>query len=332
MITLSTPSRSGSNGALAGPPCRRPPSPVLGRCQSSSGSVLPPSPRAIGSAAGDPTRRPGGPMCGTRVGPAGRHGIFPELSVLAVKVRVVACLCAGEDDQPIKLGQTARCCRLPAASLSSSGWGDGSWTSAARTSCWPPGRSAGPGDVSPPCPSPATRLYICTTTMWSRGPTPGACPHPVPLPPGRTPRLLCAPADCPHPSPGTRRGANVEPGGTEWGPAPSTIEQTTADVQAIHRLAASRTPRATAPSPPATGPGTERRCATRPAPRSRTPSDERSGRPRTRAPHEEARSERTEAGGALGRRANGTEAPARGRGSPRKSPEPDGRRRVSAGD
>jgi len=46
---------------------------------------------------------------------------------------------------------------------------------------------------------------------------------------GRTPRLLCARADCPHPPPGTRRGANVEPRGTEWGPAPPKIEQTTAE-------------------------------------------------------------------------------------------------------
>jgi hypothetical protein len=36
----------------------------------------------------------------------------------------------------------------------------------------------------------------------------------------------------------------VESGGTEWGPAALNIEQTTADVKAIHRLAASRPPRA----------------------------------------------------------------------------------------
>jgi hypothetical protein len=41
--------------------------------------------------------------------------------------------------------------------------------------------------------------------------------------------------------------------GTEWGLAPFTIEQTTEDVTAIHRLAASRLPRATATSPPAAG-------------------------------------------------------------------------------
>jgi hypothetical protein len=53
--------------------------------------------------------------------------------------------------------------------------------------------------------------------------------HPVPRPPGRTPRLLCVPGDCPSSPPGTTRGANVEPGGTEWGPAPPKIEQTTAE-------------------------------------------------------------------------------------------------------
>jgi hypothetical protein len=44
--------------------------------------------------------------------------------------------------------------------------------------------------------------------------------------------------------------------GTEWGLRPFTIEQTTEDVTSIHRLAASRHPRATAVSPPAAGSGT----------------------------------------------------------------------------
>lgn len=35
---------------------------------------------------------------------------------------------------------------------------------------------------------------------------------------------------------GARCGANVEPGGTEWGRAPPKIEQTTTDAQTIHRF------------------------------------------------------------------------------------------------
>jgi hypothetical protein len=51
---------------------------------------------------------------------------------------------------------------------------------------------------------------------------------------------------------------NGERLGTEWGLRPFTIEQTTEDVTAIHRLAASRPPRATGVSPPAAGSDTER--------------------------------------------------------------------------
>jgi hypothetical protein len=128
--------------------------------------------------------------------------------------------------------------------------------------------------------------------------------------------------DGPPPTPGT----SAERMRRERGVPSLSIEQTTADVQAIHRLVASRPPKATATSPPATGSGTERRSATRPAPGHVREPEERSGRLRTRAPHEEARSERMEAGGALGRRPDGTEAPAGTRGDPRGSPVPARRR------
>jgi hypothetical protein len=49
--------------------------------------------------------------------------------------------------------------------------------------------------------------------------------------------------------------------GTERGLGPFTIEQTTEDVMSIHRLAASRHPRASATSPTAAGSVTERRSA-----------------------------------------------------------------------
>jgi len=108
--------------------------------------------------------------------------------------------------------------------------------------------------------------------------------------------------------------------GSEWGLRPLTIEQTTEDVTAIHRLAASRLPSATALSPPAAGAGTERRSAGGPVRRFMT----RAGRAIGTAPNPG-----TSRGGALGvngrpderleRRANGTEAPARSGGGPRGS-------------
>jgi hypothetical protein len=55
---------------------------------------------------------------------------------------------------------------------------------------------------------------------------------------------------------GTRDLSGSSAMGTEWGLRPFTIEQTTEDVTSIHRLAASRHPRATAVSPPAAGSGT----------------------------------------------------------------------------
>ncbi len=139
----------------------------------------------------------------------------------------------------------------------------------------------------------------------------GPCLHSVPRSPARTLRLLCARSGLsPSPS-GTRRGANVEPGGTEWGPAPPKIDPTTEDVQAIHRLPASGPPRATATSPPATSRDTERRSAPRPATRSMDASrtSDQNG-PEPGHLMAEARSERTGAGDSA-RTANGTGALAR---------------------
>src|SRR6266545_1065513 len=100
-------------------------------------------------------------------------------------------------------------------------------------------------------------------------------------------------------------------------------------VTAIHRLVATRPPRATTISPPAAGSG---RRAGDPREGRRDGQghepDERSGRPRTRAPHEEARSEKAEAGEAFGRRANGTGASARIAEIREGMPAPDGRRRA----
>jgi hypothetical protein len=93
-------------------------------------------------------------------------------------------------------------------------------------------------------------------------PTKGMVPAPEPrLHVFTTPRR-----DGPSRAPGT----SVVPTWRKRGVPSPSIEPTTADVQAIHRLAASGPQKATAPSPPATGPGTERRSATRPAPRSVT--------------------------------------------------------------
>lgn len=68
-----------------------------------------------------------------------------------------------------------------------------------------------------------------------------------PPPPAETPRLLRARPRCPRLAPGTSRGGNAELRGTEWGPAPPTINPATADLTAIHRLAATRVPGAVRP-------------------------------------------------------------------------------------
>ncbi len=129
-------------------------------------------------------------------------------------------------------------------------------------------------------------------------------------------------------------GRNRDPSGssrtgTEWGLGPFTMEQTTEDVTVIHRLAASRPPRATAVSPPAAGSDSGRRSAGRSARRSHTPA----GRAIRTAPNpgtsrrRRARSER-EPGRALERRAR-WDGSAEGSAVIREgSPVPDGRRRA----
>jgi len=111
------------------------------------------------------------------------------------------------------------------------------------------------------------------------------------------------------------RSLRIEPYGermgAEWGPGPFTIEQTTEDVHVDPPLGREQAPRATATR--ATGSRLGHRAATRRrlAPRSVTRA-ERAIRTAPEPGHlkEEARSEQTEAGGALGRRANRTGAPA----------------------
>lgn len=66
--------------------------------------------------------------------------------------------------------------------------------------------------------------------------------------------------DGPRPDPGT----NVDSTRRKRGVPSLSIDQTTADVQAIQRLAASRPPGATASPPPVAGSDTERRSARRP--------------------------------------------------------------------
>jgi hypothetical protein len=107
-----------------------------------------------------------------------------------------------------------------------------------------------------------------------RPPDPAYPMRPAPRPEGgpagttlrvglQTPRFHHAAAGRSQRAPGTC----VVPTRRRRGVPSLSIEPTTADVQSIHRLAASRPPRATATSPPAAGSGTERRSATRPAPR-----------------------------------------------------------------
>jgi hypothetical protein len=124
------------------------------------------------------------------------------------------------------------------------------------------------------------------------------------------------------------RSLRIEPKGTEWGLRPLTIEQTTEDVTAIHRLAASRH-RGRRLLATGRGLGTRAKirgkagATVRDASRTSDQDGPEPGHLTT-----EARSEDTEAGGALGRRANGTGAPARDCGSPRTELESGSRRRA----
>jgi hypothetical protein len=128
----------------------------------------------------------------------------------------------------------------------------------------------------------------------------------------RSPRPSCpdstsSPRRAEVASPGSRHDGGSRCGGNEES-HPSASNPTTADVTAIHRLAASRLRgrRLSRHRPPARAPSGDPRQGQRHGPW-REPN-ERSGRPRTRAPH---------SGGALGvnggsvralrRRANGTE-------------------------
>ena len=179
-----------------------------------------------------------------------------------------------------------------------------------------------------PCPLHRLRGPPRLYAIWAET-IPGVVPVPTRSPALARLRVLSTRlGDCPRPTPGTRRGANVESGGTEWGPAALNIEQTTADVGdpplGRSRLRGRRLSRHGQPDS-----DTERSSAGRPAPRSVT----RAGRAIRTAPNPG-----TSRGGALG--ASGGRRTARTaserdrsagevRGDPRGSPEPDGRRRVS---
>jgi hypothetical protein len=136
---------------------------------------------------------------------------------------------------------------------------------------------------------PATRVprlhyAFSARTVCGRDP----CLHAVPGPPTGTPRPL-SPRGRRSSPPQARPG---DPTARKRGVSPLSIDPTTADVMAIHRLAASGLRGRTAISPPAAGlglpggdPRRHRRDGHGPQP------EERSRRPRTRAPKEEARSE-----------------------------------------
>jgi hypothetical protein len=120
----------------------------------------------------------------------------------------------------------------------------------------------------------------------------------------------------------------IEPNGDWWGLGPFTIEQTTEEVTAIHSLAASRLRgrRLSRHRPPARSTsGIRGKAGATVGDDSRT-SDQDGPEPGHLIA--EARSERTEAGGALGRRANGTGAPARAADHRGGCHVPDGRRRA----
>jgi len=117
--------------------------------------------------------------------------------------------------------------------------------------------------------------------------------------------------------------------GTEWGLGPLTIEQTTEDVTAIHRLTASRPRRATALLPPAAGSG----------PRAAIQGKAGAPRSMTRAERaiKTAPNPGTSRGGALGGLGGRTSAltaserdrsAGKDRVAPRGSPVPDDRRRA----
>jgi hypothetical protein len=232
----------GQRGHGWGQPARSPLSPIPEQFPSSSGR----SPRRrlharILSPAGrlEPSRqRRGRNVLDPTEGSV--HRVPEKFPVLAVKVRALACLCAGEDVRP---------------------------PNSTRAACWHPGWPR----ARPPRRRPlrVTTLARSRARRVLRGRRPVRTGRP-PVPftgygpprlhaiwaetiPGVVPVPTWSPAlgarlhvfstrlgDCPRPTPGTRRGANVESGGTEWGPAALNIEQTTADVSAIHRLAASR--------------------------------------------------------------------------------------------
>jgi hypothetical protein len=143
--------------------------------------------------------------------------------------------------------------------------------------------------------------------------------------------------------PGTRRNSrgtewgldrNRDPSGssrmgTEWGLGPFTIEQTTEDVTAIHRLAASRLRGRRIPRHRRPARATERRSAqeTGATVTDASRTSDQDGPEPGHLMRRHARSER-EAGGALGRRANATKTPATDAAIREGSPGPDGRRRA----
>jgi hypothetical protein len=120
--------------------------------------------------------------------------------------------------------------------------------------------------------------------------------------------------------------ANGERLGTEWGLGPFTIKQTTEDVTAIHRWAASRLQGRRRPRHRPLARAPERRFAGRPARRSMTRAERavRNGPEPGHLTRRRARSER-KAGGAFIRRANAIGAPARPRRSAKGSLVPDDR-------
>lgn len=156
----------------------------------------------------------------------GPHRVPEKFRVLAVKVRGSACLCAGNECPTAELHSRRM--------LAHPGW------PRARpprrplrgTSCPDPRARApfGPTPLyrkAPLFPSPASGLLASYTLSGPRRSQRGALSLPGPrfwagLHVFSTPQK-----DCPRRAPGTRRGANAESGGAEWGPAALNIEQTT---------------------------------------------------------------------------------------------------------
>jgi hypothetical protein len=110
------------------------------------------------------------------------------------------------------------------------------------------------------------------------------------------------------------RSLRIEPHGervgTEWGLGPFTIEQTTEDVTAIHRFGREQAPKGDGYLATGDRPGhrAEIRGKGSTTVRNVSQTSDQAG-PEPGHLTTEARSERTEAEGALGRRANGTGAP-----------------------